>query len=982
MGWRIKLAILLASITTFSRAFCFANTNYKYGSAENQGSTQLYLWGDDLLYIIDAQEQKVSVQEIVRSDSPKAAGPRQNRQVWLGYPFEEPTAAAVDYDGAVYVVDAKIRTVFVIRPHDKPEVLFSGGPLLRPTGIAVNKDHVYIIDPEAKSIFSFSLATHEIYEEFHRSTAQFPDKIVWKNDKLYAYSRQSGLLIRLFAERDSRKETSDQGPSVTWSIPNSDPTGLKRGEVITFRQPWSDAIDFAVSREILYLLSPNGRQIHMFPLLGGQEVEFNLPSSFEGATRLAVSDENLCVLTPRGVISMATVVPATIDFDGGSVSKNLINLYLYLIQNRLLPTQEVKVRDGDSIAKLVADAGVLPSGYVDEFQSVFCQLNRHLCARGFSPEVLRVGSTVVLPDRLVKPFESRRFVELPLEPDSKGDPHFQRHLGGTLGELAKEFAVPSASDDETKKALLKLNYWYRGENILDERRGSFVIPSQSFLVNIALPEAHVLNGKSKLYGLLSKNVHLNTPIVYSGLQEKSFSKGRSLSEDPRTAINPPDKDASCVGVSNQDWNRVLEIIHYCLPANTEPSNIGVVEQHFDTTHPEFQLTSGDSSLQRYTTVVETAPTRSDSQQKFNREWDHGTHIAALVGGHLHAHRVLGIQPKSTIWGIKPADLAKALNVDPNEKDLSEVRVFNISLGERDPTEEIDSTAQLKKLVDRDIYLNDLFIIAAGGNHQPIQGLGDVLAKRSLRYNVIVVGASDLKNPPGLSTESDYGWEYMDILAPGENIESALYGGGYAPASGTSQATALVSGTAALLNALEPSWEPWKIKQRILSTADLWTDTANSGSVRTGILNVKTAVLNRTDAVLRFWVPPVPPGETAPAHSDAQPDKQCVGRIQYAGIKGSLTVLVAGELPRDIPIKNIRRFVRNSDNISFTILYTRTSNERTIQPANRIGLERVIGVQGLDLRGITKFGFAPENDSCGGKTTVELKDLAEMTNGFY
>jgi len=535
-----------------------------------------------------------------------------------------------------------------------------------------------------------------------------------------------------------------------------------------------------------------------------------------------------------------------------------------------------------------------------------------------------------------------------------------------------------------------LNYWYQGKDILNERLGTFIIPAQSYEASVALPEEAVTRKGSPLYDLLSKNVRLNSPVLYYELTDQSYIK-----DDKQTDIMKPwglqDSDPRCTKLASPDWSRVLEIIHYCLPIEERSSNIGIVEKLVDTTHPAFALATGQSSLQRYAATEDgskTRPTDSDSQNKFNPDWDHGTHIAGLVGAHSHLHYVFGVQPESTIWGIKPGDFSKALEVDPNEKDLSEVHVFNISLGEKDLTDPqnrgigIDAAGQLKALIDQNIYLDKLFVIAAGDVKQQVQE--GSLATRSFRQNVIVVGASNLNDPPGFSEHSSYGWEYVDIVAPGDDIVSALYGGGYGKATGTSQATALVSGTAALLAGVEPNWEPWKIKQRILSSADLWTDGPNSANVRTGMLNVKAAVLNRTEAVLRFWAPSAPSDSRSirPNGNTTVSVADCSGRIQYAGVKGALKVLIPGEGTKDIPLKNIRRFHRDPETKNFTILYTRDNrSDQTVKLENRIGLERLTNIEGINLRGVTQFVFTPSN-GCEAKTTIDLKDLSELINGFY
>jgi len=67
--------------------------------------------------------------------------------------------------------------------------------------------------------------------------------------------------------------------------------------------------------------------------------------------------------------------------------------------------------------------------------------------------------------------------------------------------------------------------------------------------------------------------------------------------------------------------------------------------------------------------------------------------------------------------------------------------------------------------------------------------------------------------------SNYGTKTVHIAAPGEGIYSTLPGGNYGLMRGTSQATAFVSGVAALILAHNKEFKFAQVKKQIIGTAD-------------------------------------------------------------------------------------------------------------------------------------------------------------------
>jgi subtilisin family serine protease len=110
----------------------------------------------------------------------------------------------------------------------------------------------------------------------------------------------------------------------------------------------------------------------------------------------------------------------------------------------------------------------------------------------------------------------------------------------------------------------------------------------------------------------------------------------------------------------------------------------------------------------------------------------------------------------------------------------------------------------------------LFIAAAGNEKNNSDKYHYYPADYGLS-NIVSVTAVD----PGTEVlaSSNYGTETVDIAAPGQAILSTLPENKYGPMTGTSQATAFVTGAAALIMSQKKSNQFTDIKKYILSTGD-------------------------------------------------------------------------------------------------------------------------------------------------------------------
>jgi cyanobactin maturation PatA/PatG family protease len=237
--------------------------------------------------------------------------------------------------------------------------------------------------------------------------------------------------------------------------------------------------------------------------------------------------------------------------------------------------------------------------------------------------------------------------------------------------------------------------------------------------------------------------------------------------------------------------------------------VAVLDGPADLSHPCFST----ADLSRVATMVQDPPGAGEMSA-------HGTHVASVIFG----------QPGSAVPGIAPRCKGLLLPVfrDPPARRLSQLdlgraieqavqegaHVINVSGGQRSPTNEADGilTRALKLCED-----NNVLVIAAAGN----DGC-ECLHVPAAVPSVLAVGALDEGGRP-LET-SNWGEAYRSngVLATGERILGAAPGGDTAHLTGSSFATPIVSGIAALLLSIQRASgqeiDPTAVREAIVDSA--------------------------------------------------------------------------------------------------------------------------------------------------------------------
>jgi thermitase len=199
---------------------------------------------------------------------------------------------------------------------------------------------------------------------------------------------------------------------------------------------------------------------------------------------------------------------------------------------------------------------------------------------------------------------------------------------------------------------------------------------------------------------------------------------------------------------------------------------------------------------------------------------HGTHVAGIIGAVTNLDSgVSGVAPRVSIMAVKyysesnPGSVNLKNTIDALNYAIDRgARIINYSGGGPEYSEA--EYLAIKRAESRGI----LIVAAAGNEHQNTDLRENYYYPQAYGLsNIISVAATDINN--NLLPSSNWGKSKVDVAAPGENIYSTLPGNRYGYMTGTSQATAFVSGIAALLLARNPSLKPAEIKAIVRNSVD-------------------------------------------------------------------------------------------------------------------------------------------------------------------
>tara|TARA_Y100000780_G_scaffold226709_1_gene241225 strand:- start:50938 stop:51960 length:1023 start_codon:yes stop_codon:yes gene_type:complete len=271
------------------------------------------------------------------------------------------------------------------------------------------------------------------------------------------------------------------------------------------------------------------------------------------------------------------------------------------------------------------------------------------------------------------------------------------------------------------------------------------------------------------------------------------------------AINPKNKVASIN--LKQSWEKFTK---------KKDVVVAVVDTGIQYNHPflanNIYVSEGKVGPENYGVDFSKKNEKKDEKNSKTKPIDthgHGTHVAGIIKSVFPEVKLMALKyynPQASGQDnlnstIKALEYAVDQNVD----------IINYSGGGPEPS---DKELEILKKAEA----KGILIIAAAGNEK-----SNIDIEQNKYYpasyglsNIITVGAHNEKNE--IISSSNYGSKSVDIAAPGHRIKSAIHGNGSGYMTGTSQATAFVTGVVALIKAKYPEFNHDHLRNILLSSS--------------------------------------------------------------------------------------------------------------------------------------------------------------------
>lgn len=735
------------------------------------------------------------------------------------------------------VADRSIQSVATAGGDKRPALVYSGSPLVQPTELTFS-GALIVSDPGAGVLFRLPLdggltgpagQPLPIPAELRVTDTTFITG--WGDAEVIVSDSESGVLAQLTdITYDSPKFRAMQqrGPGdtpVQWNQRGDTPQTVRRQGYPGVAAPGA----IAVFNGILYTIDQRSGDLFAAGVHDARAIRLPAPEPGLVPTRLLANPLWLTALDARSgrLVRWPRVVPSELTLLPAARPQSLFPVLEYLHKRRLLVTRSLQIA-GDVDQTLAQARMTWPARGSPPAETLtsqghyasFCMLNPRHCANGLPRPGLPPGTPIVLADIYAERYTAAAHIEL-----------FGTE---TLGEIVDAAIISEEfSALRSEEHLRRINGMRPDDPkpLREQTHGRFRYSQE--LVRYVIPiEASELRSDKTDFARLQDRVRETIRIAPLERVLTSRASARTPGESPgaRGPHDPQHPDDPACVKARQAMKTLLGAIDFVAPA---PGGawpiVGIAEEEFDPSHPDFAAPGGGTVLLMAQPGGELAPMPpapahndpAGAEPVIWREWedtDHGTAVAALIAGRrrpfddgegltralagLFVHR-----NDATALGQMIAD---ALN-------LSSMAVVNLSLSSEFPA----ATLRIVMETQRD---GVLFVIAAPNAESQVQLCQGHFERFPACHgvspdsvNILVVGGTTLEGDrirPG----SPVG-KAVHLFAPSVGYYSAGRGRGYVHVEGNSFATAIVSVAAALL-VTAGVHDPAAVKNRLIATASV------------------------------------------------------------------------------------------------------------------------------------------------------------------
>jgi subtilisin family serine protease len=220
---------------------------------------------------------------------------------------------------------------------------------------------------------------------------------------------------------------------------------------------------------------------------------------------------------------------------------------------------------------------------------------------------------------------------------------------------------------------------------------------------------------------------------------------------------------------------------------------------------------------------------------------HGTHVAGIVAAAANGRGVVGVAPRAKLMIVKVMNAEGVGTTGAVAEGIryaaaNGARVINVSIQGDDPDPRINDAVAAAGAA------NSLVVVSAGNSARDIDTKPSYPAAIPAP-NLIGVAATSPDEGRSLDPQSNFGRLNVQLAAPGQEILSTGNDGSYVFKSGTSMASPMVAGVAALMTSVNPNLSAADLRGQLLQHA-----TRAPVPVGSGYLDALNAVVASSTAV--------------------------------------------------------------------------------------------------------------------------------------